>query len=221
MHALDDALICESIARIGGYEEIDTNGRWEQVASSLGLAKKEGVRVKERYEDLLKLTAEQEEEEEEDADQDFEVEEIQDERTDKDGKRLYKVKWKDDDTTTWEPRNHLEGASELLLAFEERKARERAQSSLEAPTAAVAPAVGGKRKTSDLLADDQQGSSVASRPASEQWSEVVGIKRLGLTERSFIVVCAGGERVEVTNQQLRSEAPVLLLDFYEARLTFK
>eukprot|EP00965_Chrysotila_dentata_P238462 6202509-Pleurochrysis_carterae.AAC.2 len=60
-HSLSDALICEVVARNGGYEEVDTNSKWPQIAGALGFSKSEASRIKERYEDLLKYTAELEE----------------------------------------------------------------------------------------------------------------------------------------------------------------
>ena len=39
MESVNDLVIGEAVARHGGYEEVSQTGQWQQVATSLGLAK--------------------------------------------------------------------------------------------------------------------------------------------------------------------------------------
>jgi len=210
-----DNLIAEAVARQGGYEQVDTNHRWESVARAVGFKKSDATRIRERYEDLLRQTAEAEEEEEEEGDKDFEVEDILDSRI-IDGKTEYLVQWKDaegddEEGQTWEPLSHLEGAQELLQRFE---ARRRATLPQEQPPISVfAPAAACKRRR-----DTVESNAVATQ--SSQWLQVLKIKKPESTDLSFLVACADGSQTVVSNTLLRAEAPLLLVDFYQARVRF-
>lgn len=78
VHPLDDNLVAEAVARHGGYEEVDGRGLWPKIANAVGWAKNNAPRLKERYEDMLRYTAELEEKTEEDEalEQEHEVEDI-------------------------------------------------------------------------------------------------------------------------------------------------
>ena len=112
---ISDSLIAEAIARQGGYEEVDQNGKWGAVAGALGKKKSHAPAFKARYEDLLKTSVEQDELEDDDGKEE-EVEQILEKRT-HEGQPEYLVKWKNDDNpddTSWEPRRNLVGCDELL-----------------------------------------------------------------------------------------------------------
>ena len=60
-YCLDDALIMEAVAQQGGYEEVERLQLWEAVASALKLKKAQVPLMKRRYEDMLRVTAEEQE----------------------------------------------------------------------------------------------------------------------------------------------------------------
>mgnify|MGYP002005178974 CR=1 FL=1 len=78
--SVTDALIAEAIAKQGGYEEVEQKSLWGDVAGALGKKKSHATMIKQRYEDMLRASVEQDEQEEEEA-QDHEVERILDKRT--------------------------------------------------------------------------------------------------------------------------------------------
>ena len=162
------------------------------------------------------------------------------------GKIQYLVKWKsedEEDAYTWEPREHLGGAAELLERFEESKSFQEVTSH--------------QGCTDDLPSD----ANVEDAPDSEKPKKLAGkvggagdwkrVKQIlpasgKVQEHHFLVVCksglsssisflvlfvmgttnfcfssslgAAGREELVSNSRLRKEAPRLLLDFYEARL---
>jgi hypothetical protein len=71
-----DELIGAAVARQGGYEVIERNGKWVSVANALGLRSEMAYDVKEKYEEMLRQAAA--ELEDEDEDEEYEVEEILD-----------------------------------------------------------------------------------------------------------------------------------------------
>ena len=74
---LQDAMIVEAVGRNGGYEEIERTGKWGAIANALGVRKERAEELKNRYEDLLRYSAQQDQEED-DNEEDYEVEEILD-----------------------------------------------------------------------------------------------------------------------------------------------
>ena len=64
----------------GGYEEVELKSLWGTVAGALGKKKSHAQQIKQRYEDMLRVSVEQEEQEEDEA-QDFEVDQILDKRS--------------------------------------------------------------------------------------------------------------------------------------------
>mmetsp|Transcript_13468 Transcript_13468/g.28574 ORF Transcript_13468/g.28574 Transcript_13468/m.28574 type:complete len:241 (+) Transcript_13468:293-1015(+) len=235
-HSLSDALICEVVARNGGYEEVDTNSKWPQIAGALGFSKSEASRIKERYEDLLKYTAELEEVEEAEAEgQNYEVEGIVASRVGAHGRTEYLVKWKgfegDDvgaEAMTWEPRSHLGGAQDAVRLFEQQQngARQHgAQGGAHggahdgAHAHAHAHAHGGGDRAARKREPDDADQLLPAPPSS--WRRVTKMKRVeaeAVAPTMFYVEIDDGAEVELTNSQLRDEAPLLLVDFYEARL---
>lgn len=119
------------------------------------------------------------------------------------------MKWKSDDAEdacTWEPRAHLGGAAELLEKWEKRHA---------GASEGVGSAIpGGGAGMSDPAAK-------RARLASE-WKRVKQILPMSglVSEHHFLVSTTSGGEVLVSNSRLRCEAPLLLVDFYESRLTF-
>ena len=93
---------------------------WGAVAGALGKKKSHANMIKQRYEDMLRASVEQDEQDEEEA-QDYEVDQILDKRTHQ-GQLEYLVKWKgadaNEDDTSWEPRRNLAGCDEALHEFE-------------------------------------------------------------------------------------------------------
>lgn len=111
---LDDLLIAEVVARNGGYEATDRRGEWPSIANSLGARKDRAEEIKQRYEDMLLKSAEQDQKEE-DNELDYEVEAILD-RREENGQVQYLVKWKDDDyNQTWEPSSNLSCPGEASI----------------------------------------------------------------------------------------------------------
>ena len=47
--ALPDNLICEAVARQGGYEEVDQNNKWGAIAGALGKKKSHAPMIKARH----------------------------------------------------------------------------------------------------------------------------------------------------------------------------
>lgn len=43
---VEDHVICEVVARAGGYEEVEANQQWEQMAKTLGVKKSLGKWIK-------------------------------------------------------------------------------------------------------------------------------------------------------------------------------
>ena len=80
VHAVDDSLLAEAVARHGGYEEVEAKALWNRIANAVGWSKEGGDRLRERYEDMLRYTAEVEENDEafEALEQEHEVEDILD-----------------------------------------------------------------------------------------------------------------------------------------------
>lgn len=77
---MNDTIIAEAVARQGGYEEVELKSLWGTVAGALGKKKSHAQQIKQRYEDMLRVSVEQEEQEEDEA-QDFEVDQILDKRS--------------------------------------------------------------------------------------------------------------------------------------------
>ena len=118
-YCLDDALIMEAVAQQGGYEEVERLQLWEAVASALKLKKAQVPLMKRRYEDMLRVTAEEQEDAAEaDGEEEHEVERVVNVRTTHDGKKEYQVKWVGDDELTWEPEANL-NCDNLVERFEE------------------------------------------------------------------------------------------------------
>ena len=118
-YCLDDALIMEAVAQQGGYEEVERLQLWEAVASALKLKKAQVPLMKRRYEDMLRVTAEEQEDAAEaDGEEEHEVERVVNVRTTHDGKKEYQVKWVGDDELTWEPEANL-NCDNLVEQFEE------------------------------------------------------------------------------------------------------
>lgn len=251
-----DEHIAEAVARQGGYEEVERNNKWAMIANALGMRKDLHEKVKARYEDMLRVSAEMDEREEQDEDEEYEVDTILDSRTDKDGNVEYLVKWKfeddgegddgdEEDRTTWEPRENL-ACPELLQQFEDNKREQRLQQRAEASaTAAVgeagaaAPATANGEASSSATANGTASSggaaasSTADGAAASSSRKRAGEHGYGRFERIlracrpteaksilFEVECADGTKAVVPNATLRSEAPLVLVDFYETRVRF-
>ena len=259
-----DSMIGECVARQGGYEEVERNNKWALIANALGMRKDLAEKVKQRYEDMLRHSAEMDEKEEEDEDEEYEVDEILDSRIDAKGNVEYLVKWKFDgdgledesdmrDSTTWEPREHL-ACPELLEKFEEEKVAkkgkkfksdamdaEQQQQPLptsaaighaeEAAASATADDTLRKRKAPDEREAnghfDSSSSSSSSKVANGMGGEAGSYSRvLRMCKPKpgkpllFEVELADGGTCMIPNSKLRSEAPLLLCDFYEGRISF-
>mmetsp|Transcript_35837 Transcript_35837/g.62954 ORF Transcript_35837/g.62954 Transcript_35837/m.62954 type:complete len:237 (-) Transcript_35837:565-1275(-) len=231
---LPDSIIVEAVGRHGGYEEIERVGKWGSIANSIGVRKDRGEEIKQRYEDLLRLSAEQDQDEEEN-DEDFEVEEILD-RREEEGQIKYLVKWKDDPLTqTWEPSTNL-SCPDLVEEFEEARRRQLGLVEAEAPAALPPheerpPPPPCKRRAGEEPSPAITSISTAGPPAGQgakraRYEKVIGLTRprpegsSSARSTKFLVELVDGSQVFVDGTELRTEAPHLLLDFYEARLKF-
>ena len=58
--------IGEAVARQGGYEEVERSAKWASIANALGMRKDQADKVKARYEDMLRYSAELDVHEDED-----------------------------------------------------------------------------------------------------------------------------------------------------------
>ena len=179
--SLNDAHLAEAIARQGGYEEVELKSLWGAVAGALGKKKSHANMIKQRYEDMLRASVEQDEQDEEEA-QDYEVDQILDKRTHQ-GQLEYLVKWKgadaNEDDTSWEPRRNLAGCDEALHEFETRQPRSREREGVcDTRTPRRAACVPATR-------------SAPSGDARGRGGRGKGI--IGLRETSL--VCRGGTRV--------------------------
>ena len=242
MDGVPDLCIGEAVARHGGYEEVGQCGQWQTVATSLGLAKTYGERVKARYEDMLRASAEQDEAE--DQEDNFEVEDILDSRTVAGGAVEYLVKWKgyddddDDNSTTWEPLAHLGGAMELVQRYNEshkgseqqapqqQSRRRRQHQQDDAAPQAAAPAAPANGASTSICGKRKPTEESAAQEAATQhgrFKEVVGVLAPAdghpLAFKVALTGAAGGCEI-VENALLRKEAPQVLLNFYEARMTY-
>jgi hypothetical protein len=267
-----DEAIAEIVARSGGYEEVERAGKWVKLANALGLRKELGPSLRNRYEDMLRASAEADHREDEDEEEEYEVEDILDARVDDKGAVEYLVKWKDaigeegadaDTNVTWEPREHL-ACPELLQLFEEKQRQRKAADAAGAPApaphdaadgdeqpaadgigadAAVEGAADGVRGV-DADADAQAHKRTAddaefdgpppSGGEGAAYRRVLRMRRAAPTaedgndgskldsKQSFVfeVERTDGSTVLVSNEQLRAEAPLLQLDFYEAHISF-
>eukprot|EP00967_Tisochrysis_lutea_P148952 scaffold285376_cov31-Tisochrysis_lutea.AAC.1 len=124
----------------------------------------------------------------------------------------------------WEPSGNLAGSHQLVQAYEAQKharacAAENAfgDACEELEGAAGSGACGG---------DSMAGTATSKRKLprqADQWIKVERVKPKSDepgSELCWLVACAPPTLQQlVTNSQLRREAPQLLLDFYEARLT--
>tara|TARA_B100000795_G_scaffold109449_1_gene80785 strand:- start:202 stop:960 length:759 start_codon:yes stop_codon:yes gene_type:complete len=184
--SLNDALLAEAIAKQGGYEEVELKSLWGAVAGALGKKKSHAHMIKQRYEDMLRASVEQEEQEEEEA-QDYEVDQILDKRTHQ-GQLEYLVKWKgadaNEDDTSWEPRRNLAGCDEALHEFEARQPKPREREAREAPAAAAVTAPAASAHASAMSVCDTQpeatGSAVAASPVAadgREYRRVTGVMR--------------------------------------------
>jgi chromobox protein 5 len=252
-----DEHIAEAVARQGGYEEVERNNKWAMIANALGMRKDLHEKVKARYEDMLRVSAEMDEREEQDEDEEYEVDTILDSRTDKDGNIEYLVKWKfeddgegddgdDEDRTTWEPRENL-ACPELLQQFEDNKREKRLQQRAEASAAEAAEAGGaappaanreasssaianGTASSADAASSSSGDVAAAASSASRKRAGAPGYGRFERILRAcrpvenkpilFEVECADGTKAIVPSVTLRSEAPLVLVDFYESRIRF-
>ena len=260
---VSDALLGECVARQGGYEEVERHFKWVHIANGLGMRKDMAEKLKQRYEDMLRQSAEMDANEDEDEDEEYEVEQILDSRTDAKGNIEYLVKWKFDgedddggdlrDSTTWEPREHL-ACPELLEAFEAAKKQKKQPPKGDAAAAAAATAAAEPPQE-----PPQSNGAQAAAAAAEEGAEDAGRKRkhadaeeaangdgrvaggtadggsgkYGLYEKIlrtckpklgkpllFEVLMSDQQVVMLPNSKLRAEAPLMLCDFYEARLQF-
>jgi len=251
---LPDELIAETIARQGGYEEVERGLKWASIANSLGLRKDMADAVKHRYEDMLRISAELDEQEEEEEDEEFEVDAILDSRIGSDGAVEYLVKWKfeddgdgDDvrDNTTWEPRENL-ACPDLLQAFEEkqkRAAEDTASGDQGSGGAAAGDGVVAQEATNGSASSDgsalkrkaegeppsAEGDGAADAnseaPSACGYGPYLRILRAhkpieGSALAFEVLLADGTSRVVLPSAKLRVEAPLMLVDFYEARLSF-
>jgi hypothetical protein len=181
--SLNDAHLAEAIARQGGYEEVELKSLWGAVAGALGKKKSHANMVKQRYEDMLRASVEQDEQDEEEA-QDYEVDQILDKRTHQ-GQLEYLVKWKgadaNEDDTSWEPRRNLAGCDEALHEFETRQPRSREREAREQPAAAAATApAASAMSVSDAQPPEATGSAVAASHVAadgREYRRVTGVMR--------------------------------------------
>jgi len=233
---LSDALIVEAVGRNGGYEEVERTVAWSKIANGLGVRKDRAEEIKQRYEDLLKQSAEQDQQEE-DNEEDYEVDAILDSR-DNNGVTEYLVKWKvsyeDDDeqeaepgNCSWEPSANL-SCPDLLQQFEDKRREDEEQdSSQTAPAAASAAGEGNaqrlKRKAEAITASEGTTGAVMSAGAGTavgRYKAVVGMTKPAPNHvPSFMVELIDGAKVVVDSATLQ-EAPLVLLDFYESRLRY-
>ena len=181
--SLNDAHLAEAIARQGGYEEVELKSLWGAVAGALGKKKSHANMIKQRYEDMLRASVEQDEQDEEEA-QDYEVDQILDKRTHQ-GQLEYLVKWKgadaNEDDTSWEPRRNLAGCDEALHEFETRQPRSREREAREQPAAAAATApAASAMSVSDAQPPEATGSAVAASHVAadgREYRRVTGVMR--------------------------------------------
>ena len=230
---VSDEAIGEIVARSGGYEEVERAGRWARLANSLGLRKEMGPAVKARYEDMLRISAEADEREDEDEDEEYEVEDILDSRTDEKGNIEYLVKWKDvigdegeddeeyNDNTTWEPREHL-ACPELLQQFEEKQRRQQQGGTVDAATTAAEDSENGAANEASICGH-KRTEPESSTAECDSWQRILRVQKPDQEGGSMIfeVQTSDGPLVYLPNEKIRSEAPLLLVDFYEARLNFQ
>ena len=181
--SLNDAHLAEAIARQGGYEEVELKSLWGAVAGALGKKKSHANMIKQRYEDMLRASVEQDEQDEEEA-QDYEVDQILDKRTHQ-GQLEYLVKWKgadaNEDDTSWEPRRNLAGCDEALHEFETRQPRSCEREAREQPAAAAATApAASAMSVSDAQPPEATGSAVAASHVAadgREYRRVTGVMR--------------------------------------------
>ena len=180
--SLNDALVAEAIAKQGGYEEVELKSLWGAVAGALGKKKSHAHMIKQRYEDMLRASVEQEEQDEEEA-QDYEVDQILDKRTHQ-GQLEYLVKWKgadaNEDDTSWEPRRNLAGCDEALHEFEARQPKPREREAREPPAAAAVTAPAANAMSVCDTQPEATGSAVESSPVvadGREYRRVTGVMR--------------------------------------------
>ena len=209
-YCLDDALIMEAVAQQGGYEEVERLQLWEAVASALKLKKAQVPLMKRRYEDMLRVTAEEQEDAAEaDGEEEHEVERVVNVRTTHDGKKEYQVKWVGDDELTWEPEANL-NCDNLVEQFEEGRSGGNGAPAAKRARAASGGGGGGARRSVREPSGD-----------AASYKEVVAVKKPSATEAmAFLVEHVDGSRSLVSNETLRQDAPQVLLDFYETRVQF-
>ena len=238
-----DEHIAEAVARQGGYEEVERAHKWAAIANSLGMRKDMFDKVKQRYEDMLRHSAELDVREDDDEDEEYEVDTILDSRTDEKGRVEYLVKWKfdddgqgddddDEDRTTWEPREHL-ACPELLQQFEDKKRERRLQQ--RAGASSAEPSASGGSAAANGAANGAAGSAGAgasdASASRKRKADAPGSGRFDKILRAcrpqegkpliFEVLCADGTKALIPSATLRSEAPLLLVDFYESKMLFE
>ena len=214
--SLNDALLAEAIAKQGGYEEVELKSLWGAVAGALGKKKSHAHMIKQRYEDMLRASVEQEEQDEEEA-QDYEVDQILDKRTHQ-GQLEYLVKWKgadaNEDDTSWEPRRNLAGCDEALHEFETRQPKPREREAREQPAAAaVAAPVAIAMSVCDPQPEATDSAVAASPVAADgrEYRRVTGVMRPQhgqLGHQGWIVELGEGQarRTPVTHPSAQSHA---------------
>jgi len=155
----------------------------------------------------------------------------------------------DNENMTWEPREHL-ACPELLQQFEEKQRRrqqgetvhsdgdEGANGSTAPRRAATAGAVefanikgsaGSKRKHGELKTTDGEverpptGCNSGVVSSSDAWQRIVRLQKPESADASLVfeVITSAGKHMLLPNAKLRCEAPLLLVDFYEQRLSFE
>ncbi|KAJ1640363.1 hypothetical protein T492DRAFT_929394 [Pavlovales sp. CCMP2436] len=234
----DSAIMCE-VGAVGGRAQINAKGLWPVVAQRLGLKGNRALEVQQRYELILQqLPPDSEEEDEPEADNNVgmedesegdeesaqEVERIIGERIDAKGQKFFRVKWAQTaDESTWEPAAHMTKCTDKLREWNERK------KCSEASERHAEPAAGPGRKR-ELPAPGADAYGRVKRPnrphhdgqpvriglvASDEIVRVHGPVNMQL---QWLVGWRSGATSLMTNAQVKEEAPLVLIEWYESQV---
>lgn len=155
----------------------------------------------------------------------YEVEAIVGSRQTEDGVEFL-VQWKgyDSSQNTWEPREHLAGALHVLRAFESKQKQPCGgvdeQSAKKRKRLYAASVAHKQQATEESDSSDEQTATRYSAPCRKTEDLVVLSVRAARGDLMWTVQTRTGQKQELTLEQVKTRAPLTLIDYLISKLRF-